>query len=103
MPHGVELCHNVSVSENTKQFVDSFKWNFFLLVINCGDPEIPTNGIVDFTRTTFEAIANYRCVNGYNRIGTERRVCGRLGLWSGRVPRCQSKWKSLQFGGFSLY
>ena len=76
MPHGVELCHNVSVSENTKQFVDSFKWNFFLLVINCGDPEIPTNGIVDFTRTTFEA--NYRCVNGYNPGHLDVKVSGSL-------------------------
>ena len=74
MPHGVELCHNVSVSENTKQFVDSFKWNFFLLVINCGDPEIPTNGIVDFTRTTFEAIANYTMCNGLIGLG-QREEC----------------------------
>lgn len=64
------------------------------LVIDCGNPESPRNGMVDFSETTFEAIAVYSCNNGYNLVGAERRVCSRLALWSGRVPRCQSELKT---------
>ena len=51
------------------------------------------NGTVEFTRTTFGAIAEFNCDVGYNisgNNGKHYREC-LLGVWSGEDPLCNSK------------
>ena len=52
----------------------------------------PINGTVEFTETTFGAIATFSCVVGYNLTGNngqDTREC-LFGGWSGEDPTCES-------------
>ena len=41
--------------------------------------------------TTFGAMANYSCNEGYNLMGPTARVCQPNGNWTEDAPVCQSK------------
>lgn len=56
---------------------------------NCGVPEMPTNGTVDFNSTVEGSIANYMCNEGYILDGVILRICEESSLWSDSVPQCQ--------------
>ena len=68
-------------------------FDFFInTVYDCGPLENPINGTVEFTETTFGAIATFSCVVGYNLTGNngqDTREC-LFGGWSGEDPTCES-------------
>ena len=66
-----------------------------LLVVDCGCPQVNTNGTVSVYSTTHQSVANYSCIAGYTLMGTEKRTCQINGLWSGSIPTC-SKGMSLR-------
>ena len=61
-----------------------------ILLVDCGDPGRPVNGIVNFSNTTKESIANYSCNEGYTLVGATKRICQSNGSWSDIMPSCQS-------------
>ena len=56
----------------------------------CGQPGEPANGSLLSSEILFypgeEAV--YSCRPGYVLAGSERRVCGEDGVWSGALPTC---------------
>ncbi|XP_064394458.1 E-selectin-like [Halichondria panicea] len=56
--------------------------------VDCGAPEAPLNGIVEFKDTHFMATAHYKCDACHIRNGYEQRNCKPSGLWSKSVPEC---------------
>ena len=62
-----------------------------IALADCGEPESPTNGIVDYNSTVEGSTANYRCNEGYILVGIIQRVCNDSGQWLGGVPECQRK------------
>ncbi|XP_063695198.1 sushi, von Willebrand factor type A, EGF and pentraxin domain-containing protein 1-like isoform X2 [Bolinopsis microptera] len=57
--------------------------------IQCGEPDIPTNGSLIGEDSGFDALVTYQCDLGYKLIGTETSMCQSNGSWSGSVPICQ--------------
>ena len=57
-------------------------------LVDCGNPEIPTAGVLSILNTTAGSSAIYNCFEGYNLIGERERVCLNNGTWSGSVPSC---------------
>ncbi|XP_064394453.1 sushi, von Willebrand factor type A, EGF and pentraxin domain-containing protein 1-like [Halichondria panicea] len=57
--------------------------------IDCGAPDAPLNGIVEFEDTRFMRIAHYKCDACHALKGYETRVCKRSGLWSKTTPECR--------------
>ena len=70
---------------------------FSIPVLDCGNPPSTTNGMVDFTTTTFGSVANYTCDEGFMLdTGGENfvRTCtdsSGSGVWSMTTPTCASK------------
>ena len=56
---------------------------------DCGIPEAPKNGRVNFNGTEEGSIANYimRCNKGCI-VGEIYRICESSGQWSGYIPEC---------------
>ena len=61
------------------------------VVIDCGGLPSPDNGEVDFSRTTFGAMAFYSCDPGYFLQGFSKRTCQADGSWSNDEPTCECK------------
>ena len=56
----------------------------------CGQPGEPANGSLMSTEILFypgEEVT-YSCRSGYVLAGSERRMCGDDGIWSGSLPSC---------------
>jgi len=70
----------------------------FLLIVQqvvtgkeCGQPGEPANGSLMSTEILFypgEEVT-YSCRSGYVLAGSERRMCGDDGIWSGSLPSCK--------------
>lgn len=60
---------------------------------DCGPLTQPVNGMVTTTdgATTYNSMATYTCVTGYNLNGNAMRTCVAGGVWSGSDPTCISK------------
>ncbi len=56
--------------------------------MDCGEPEAPTNGTVEFEDTHFMGRAQYKCDACHVLNGYESRICKRSGLWSKTTPEC---------------
>ena len=68
--------------------------------VNCGDPGVLENGRRLVHGTTESSTVEYGCTDGYALMGTSERTCNSSGEWSGRLPRCQSKYCiARNFGG----
>ena len=65
--------------------------DYFVTVVDCGQPQMPSNGHVSSFMTTYGSIVNFTCSGGYNVIGLTSRTCEANGHWSGQQPKCQSK------------
>lgn len=65
------------------------------VVVNCGTPDISTNGDVSamlaYSSTVFNSTVEYTCDIGYDIHGNTSRVCLASGQWSGLAPECFSK------------
>ena len=46
------------------------------------------NGFVCYNGIVAESLATYMCNEGYTLTGTEQRLCGSDGRWSGDTPFC---------------
>ena len=46
------------------------------------------NGFVCYNGTVAGSLATYRCNEGYMLTGTEERLCGSDGRWSGDMSSC---------------
>ncbi|XP_065918601.1 sushi, von Willebrand factor type A, EGF and pentraxin domain-containing protein 1-like isoform X2 [Dysidea avara] len=57
-------------------------------VVNCGEPDTPSNGGVSYTITTEGSTVVYSCDPGFVLCGDENRTCLSTGMWSGSVPDC---------------
>ena len=75
----------------------TMKWlyGFYLLTsirmaVNCGNLPDPANGnVTNLGGTTFESLAEYRCIDGYKLSYPAGRTCLSSGLWSGMAQRCE--------------
>ena len=54
----------------------------------CPTPEIPSNGRVRGTNTTFGSVIKYRCSSSYKLQGPKTRTCRGNGKWDGETPIC---------------
>ena len=63
----------------------------YTALVDCGTPEIPTNGMVMFNSTKLGSIANYRCNEGCSLDGAVQRICEHNNQWSDSIPQCQGK------------
>ena len=59
-------------------------------VVDCGVPEMPTDGMIKFNGTVKGSIVHYKCNEGCI-VGVVQRVCKSNGQWSGDVPYCKCK------------
>lgn len=57
-------------------------------VVDCGQPEDVTDGMVVVPSTTFGSTVTYSCDLGYRLVGLAARTCGADGQWSNGVPFC---------------
>lgn len=62
-----------------------------IAIVNCGQPQAPSNGGVNVDRTTLGARVVYYCKEGFTLSGEAERLCKPNGRWSGSVPFCRSK------------
>ena len=79
------------VGANTRECLVNGSWSESLprcILIDCGFPESPMFGAVDFFNTTVGSLAMYYCDDGYKLVGTEQRTCLVNGTWLGIVPSC---------------
>ena len=61
------------------------------LVVQCGAPPIPTNGMVVVSSETFGSTITHTCNTGFLLCGDINRTCQSNGSWSGSTPDCISK------------
>ena len=63
----------------------------YTALVDCGTPEIPTNGMVKFNNTILGSTANYKCNEGCTLDGTVQRVCKHNSQWSSSMPKCHGE------------
>lgn len=86
------------------RFFCHFDYQLILIsVIDCGPPQIPTNGFVILRSgsTHPNDSVHYSCNTGYTLDGIEQRRCQENGLWSGDLPGCLGE-ESTHFVGVTL-
>lgn len=79
------------VGADTRECLVNGSWSESLpscVLIDCGQPESPMFGGVDFFNTTVGSLAMYYCNDGYNLVGIEQQICLVNGTWLGTVPSC---------------
>ncbi|KAI8478628.1 CUB and sushi domain-containing protein 3 [Branchiostoma belcheri] len=59
------------------------------MVVNCGDPGIPANGVITGSEFTYGHFVTYTCITGHSLIGQANRTCQANGQWSNSLPACQ--------------
>jgi hypothetical protein len=86
--HGYDM---FGIKEVTRSCVAGGYWNGTDLVctlVDCGNPEVVEDGIVDCTGTTFNETCTQSCLAGYVFNGSDIRRCQDSGLWSGLPSVC---------------
>jgi len=59
------------------------------LISDCGPPENISDGAVHTPEgRTYNMVAVYSCLTGYNLTENITRQCTDTGLWSGDIPSC---------------
>lgn len=59
-------------------------------IIDCGKLTTPMFGNISIDGTTYGAIAQFTCYQGYKLSGSSIRMCGADGKWNGTQSRCTS-------------
>lgn len=59
--------------------------------VDCGPLDNPENGRVEVFNTTLGSPADYRCDQGHELEGVDRRVCVETGEWTDDAPVCNRK------------
>ena len=60
----------------------------YVLVLDCGIPENPVNGIATYNATTYGEIATIRCSEGFQLNGSTEINCTEHGTWSSDDYKC---------------
>ena len=60
----------------------------FTALADCGTPEVPTNGMINFSSTILGSIVTYKCNEGCTLDGAVQRICEHSSQWSGNMPQC---------------
>ena len=68
----------------------AFVYDLFL-VVSCGDPGKPSNGVVYGNTFTYRSLVVLECDPQYRLVGDLSRICQADGSWSGTQPTCQRK------------
>lgn len=58
------------------------------LVVDCGHPGSPPNGVLSGDKFTFGSTARYSCLGGRQLKGESSRTCQLNGMWSAPMPFC---------------
>ena len=61
------------------------------IVTDCGSPQEFPNTDVQYTSTTYQSVAAYKCRSGYelgNQTPSLTRECQANGTWTGSTPVC---------------
>ena len=61
------------------------------IVIDCGDPGMPDNGVTTGTSTTLGSVVTHVCNVGFKLVGENERTCSVSGNWSAPLPVCEGK------------
>uniref|UniRef100_A0A3Q3X6W8 Uncharacterized protein n=1 Tax=Mola mola TaxID=94237 RepID=A0A3Q3X6W8_MOLML len=67
------------------------QWNKPLpecIVVDCGHPGSPPNGVLSGDKFTFGSTARYSCLGGRQLKGESSRTCQLNGMWSAPMPFC---------------
>ena len=62
------------------------------LVVSCGDPGIPDNGVRYGDTFTYQSRVVMECEPQYRLVGDQIRTCQADGTWSGTQPICERKY-----------
>lgn len=75
-------------------FIPSLLLQTFSIVINCGDPGVPANGLRYGEDFTIGQNITFQCQPGYRmeEDGSAVRTCTQNGTWSGNMPICTGMW-----------
>ena len=68
-----------------------YKVSICCVVIDCGSPDKPSNGIVIGNDFTFGATVEYECTKGFVLVGSKTRTCQDNGVWSRDTPFCKGE------------
>ena len=63
------------------------------VVVNCGDPGTPANGVTYGDVFTYKSTILLECDPQYKLVGDLTRTCQANGSWTGSQPTCQGKQK----------
>ena len=63
----------------------------FYLVVNCGDPGIPSDGTRSAIDFDFKSVVRYKCREGAKLSGNTTRTCQASGQWTGHNPVCKGR------------
>ena len=71
--------------------------SFFCLAstTRCDDPGTPSNGRRSITNLNVGGQVEYGCNSGFSLVGDRTRTCKSDGDWTGNLPTCQRKKKSI--------
>ena len=59
--------------------------------IDCKWLPTPEYGVVDFVPdTSLGSVAQFRCIRGFELVGSSYRICQYNGIWSMSQPTCES-------------
>uniref|UniRef100_A0A671WNK1 CUB and Sushi multiple domains 3 n=1 Tax=Sparus aurata TaxID=8175 RepID=A0A671WNK1_SPAAU len=58
------------------------------IVVDCGHPGSPPNGVLSGDKFTFGSTARYSCLGGRQLKGESSRTCQLNGIWSAPMPFC---------------
>ncbi|XP_022690901.1 CUB and sushi domain-containing protein 3-like isoform X2 [Varroa jacobsoni] len=79
----------------TRTCLKSGLWSGTLLhcqLVDCGRLPPILKGEIKYlndSTTTLDSVITHSCTNGYRLVGSETRVCGTDGRWTGVSPRCE--------------
>ncbi|XP_052280448.1 sushi, von Willebrand factor type A, EGF and pentraxin domain-containing protein 1-like [Dreissena polymorpha] len=82
------------IGVSTRECLNNRSWSQeipFCKIKDCGPPHIPSHGSVLGNLTTYGALSQYSCNNGYDLVGSSMSTCTQFGNWSAPDIFCQIK------------
>ncbi|XP_013383226.1 sushi, von Willebrand factor type A, EGF and pentraxin domain-containing protein 1 [Lingula anatina] len=79
------------IGNDTRECLENQTWSGvapFCEVIRCSVPKAVANGMIMLNGYKVGEVAEYKCNNGYEIIGSAKRTCQNDKTWSGSDPSC---------------